>query len=320
MRKFLLASVICIVALSISGIFYPHHASAATPAYRLYVDQVQLDAKSVPVMQNGTMMVPLKTAFTALGYTTSIQSNVWSMKNNEGNYIVLTLTSKTAKVNGSKKALSTAPQKINGTAFISLKSLGQITGKVFGIDTIRYAVWLGEKPILNSFEHLWGIAPEQLKAVKDDHMFVDQSSNNSITIMQYMDTINDNPSTTYFIFYNDSLVRMIADVDVSQYNAADPYNVATMLGFYVGVKNEFSRNLGKFTKDQSFKEPQGNKQLTSLVYSMQYQSFQYQTEWKDGRTAAALQLLCDGASYSMRVTMTDTSADSTVLGVLDETL
>ncbi|WP_436669391.1 stalk domain-containing protein [Paenibacillus kandeliae] len=306
-----------------SGILIPSHASAAaTPSYRLYVDQVQLNtkSKSVPIVQNGTMMVPMQTVFTALGYTTIIRSNVWSMKNDEGRSIVLTINSKTAKVNGSKKALLTAPQKISGTAYISMKSLGQITDKTFGIDNIRSAVWLGEKPILNSFDGLWGATTEQVKSSVDYGTFVEQSSNNDVTIMKYTDTIDEIPLTLYLIFYKDALIRIVGDGDVSSYSAADPYHVATMLGVYMGAKDELSLDLGKATSDRSFKEPQGNEQFTRLVYSMQYRSFQYKTEWKDRHTAAAMQLSCDGSSYALRITITDASADSTVLRVLDETL
>ncbi|WPP41173.1 copper amine oxidase N-terminal domain-containing protein [Paenibacillus hunanensis] len=315
MKKFVLASLVFILALSISNGFYLNRVVAA-PLYRLYVNLVQIDASSASFAQNGTILVPMKSVFTALGYTISIQSNTWSMSNDEGHSMVLNMNSKHAKVNGKPQTLSIAPQIINGTAYISLTSLSKMTGEAYGVDNLRSAAWIGEKPILNPWENLWGAPSDYMKSVNHHGTFIKKISENNMTALQYREENEGVTSDVYLIFYNDKLVQITMNMHLSDF-AANAEGTAAVLHIYTKVKNGLNKVYGAASNDQSFTTPSTPKQWMQLANDMQYKPFRFQTEWTEGRTTALSQFSSDGSNHIARITVRDMSADQDVLDTAD---
>jgi hypothetical protein len=121
MKKFLLITLI-IASINVIPVF------AESPVQILF-NSKKIEMNQNPVMQNGTVLVPLRTVFEKLGLTVGWDGTTQTITGSKASLdIKLSVDNKVAYVNGEKKALTVAPQLINGNVMIPLRFVAEATG------------------------------------------------------------------------------------------------------------------------------------------------------------------------------------------------
>lgn len=123
MKKSLVASIICLLLFSLS--ITP--ATASNSGAHIFVDGVPLSSKAIS--KNGVSFVPFRELFEELKMGITYDATKGQVSGTKNNLkISFTLGSKTVYVNGEKKALQADPFTRNGTTFIPLRIVGEVTG------------------------------------------------------------------------------------------------------------------------------------------------------------------------------------------------
>ncbi|MFD0716941.1 copper amine oxidase N-terminal domain-containing protein [Paenibacillus sp. GCM10027626] len=123
MKKLLILTVVSALMLTMGTI----SAAAAAAGAHIFVDGVPIKAKSVN--KNGVSFVPFRELFERLGMGIGFDSRLKQVTGTKKDLkLTFTLGSKTAYVNGTKKALQAAPFSQNGTTYIPVRIVGESTG------------------------------------------------------------------------------------------------------------------------------------------------------------------------------------------------
>ncbi len=104
-------------------------AVASTNQITINVNGRTIVTKTAPVLQSGSVLVPLRGVLEDLGATIGFNAQTQGIVVIQGaRRVVLLLGSRDATVNGKAVRLSAAPQLIGGSAFVPLRSLAQLFG------------------------------------------------------------------------------------------------------------------------------------------------------------------------------------------------
>jgi len=127
MSKRLKTSILLTAAvLPLAGGF--NSAFAQSPSYSVTVDGTPLAfGDTPPISQGGSVLVPLRAIFEALGAKVSFANGVISAQRGQTD-LVLSLGSTEAMVNGQTKTLQVAAQSINGKTLVPLRFIGEALG------------------------------------------------------------------------------------------------------------------------------------------------------------------------------------------------
>lgn len=116
-------AIAALLVVAILGLAFPQ-LTAASNEIRVVLDGQQLSFPVPPVAEDGTILVPLRGIFEALGASVSFDSGVITAT--KGSKVVqLTLGSKTATVGGEPKLLQVPAKAIKGSSFVPLRFVGE---------------------------------------------------------------------------------------------------------------------------------------------------------------------------------------------------
>ncbi|MHB0885514.1 MAG: stalk domain-containing protein [Bacillota bacterium] len=111
------------VAVLVASIGLPSSASA-DPAIRVFLDGSQLSFPVAPVAESGTILVPLRAIFEALGATVTFDSGVITAA--KGDKVVqLTLGSATARVGQDTRQLQVPAKAVSGSTLVPLRFVSE---------------------------------------------------------------------------------------------------------------------------------------------------------------------------------------------------
>ncbi len=104
-------------------------SSATTSKIPVYINGVKQNFSSDPVNMNGSVLVPMRNLFEAVGGNVQWDDATRTVTGNRGNTNVkLSIGSNSGYVNNSQQQLNTAPQLINGNTYIPLRFLCEAFG------------------------------------------------------------------------------------------------------------------------------------------------------------------------------------------------
>ncbi|WMT41956.1 copper amine oxidase N-terminal domain-containing protein [Paenibacillus sp. D2_2] len=151
-------------------------SAAAAVSYTLYIDGKVSSAKTPVVVEKNVTLIPMKAVLTDLKYVTSVDKKTKAItaKNSAGSFITVNLGSKNAKINGANANLAAPAKTLNGTTYIPLSAVKQLTGKAIGLDASKGIAWIGEKPTENGIIPIWGGSPAQIKKELSDKVLIDE--------------------------------------------------------------------------------------------------------------------------------------------------
>ncbi|WP_096199821.1 copper amine oxidase N-terminal domain-containing protein [Bacillus sp. FJAT-45350] len=129
------------------------HASETN--VNIIVNNTAVEFSSVPIIQNGTTLVPMRAIFEAMGATVEWdqqQQRVTSQR--DGNIIELHIKSNTAYVNGESHTLVTSPQLFNGRTLVPIRFIGESFGDTVHWDNATKTVSVTTKNTSNILSKL----------------------------------------------------------------------------------------------------------------------------------------------------------------------
>lgn len=123
LKRLSIISMVCVLLFSLGVI----PVSAASKGAYIFVDGVPLKSKAVS--KNDVSFVPFRELFEKLKMEIGYDAKLKQVTGKKDKLkITFTLGSKTAYVNGQKKALQAAPFTQNGTTYIPIRIVGEATG------------------------------------------------------------------------------------------------------------------------------------------------------------------------------------------------
>ncbi|EFM11561.1 copper amine oxidase domain protein [Paenibacillus curdlanolyticus YK9] len=133
--------ILLMAAVLLLGVL-PAAASAAEPNVniKLSVGSSTLTVNGVnstiqkPIQENGTTMVPLSVITKAFGAGLKLENNKIITLTYNGTTVVLTLGSKTVKVNGKDVVLTAAPKVVNGVTMVPLRVIASAFGATLSVN------------------------------------------------------------------------------------------------------------------------------------------------------------------------------------------
>ncbi len=148
MKKFIITTaLLCLV--STTSVF----ASTSIP---VYFNSEPISLSQNPVVKDGATLVPFRGIFEALGYNVSYDSSTNTITGyNSNKKISFQIGSKTAYVNGTKKALPTAPQSLNGATMVPLRFVSEAAGHsvAWNDDTNYITIGKNNQDIIDIYEN-----------------------------------------------------------------------------------------------------------------------------------------------------------------------
>lgn len=92
----------------------------------VHLNGERMTFQAPPIRQNGSVMVPFRAIFEALGLKVEWDSKTQTIKGSKpGALIKLKLGSTTAEINGNQKKLTVAPTNIKGSTYVPLRFIGE---------------------------------------------------------------------------------------------------------------------------------------------------------------------------------------------------
>lgn len=125
-KRRVLLSILLGLAVLAASIGLPSRASA-DPAIGVLLDGSQLSFPVAPVAESGTILVPLRVIFEALGATVTFDSGVITATKG-GKVIQLTLGSATARVGQEIRQLQVPAKAVNGSTLVPLRFVSEAFG------------------------------------------------------------------------------------------------------------------------------------------------------------------------------------------------
>jgi hypothetical protein len=217
-------------------------SAAAAVSYTLYVDGKVSSAKTPVVVEKNVTLIPMKAVLADLKYVTSVDKKTKAItaKNSAGSFITVNLGSKKAKINGANANLAAPAKTLNGTTYIPLSAVKQLTGKAIGLDASKGIAWIGEKPATDNLP-VWGVTPEQFKSVAGYTNPIDEGRQGNIYMLLYQDAAEDYQEL--YVFYKNKLAKLVFYVDTSGLNEEE------ILGYYDGMFASLAEEYGQPESD-----------------------------------------------------------------------
>ncbi|WP_342478068.1 stalk domain-containing protein [Paenibacillus sp. FSL H7-0350] len=147
-----------------------------------------------PIQQNGSVMVPFRAIFEALGLKVEWDSKTQTIKGSKpGTLIKLKLGSTTAEINGNQKKLTVAPANIKGSTYVPLRFIGEaVDAKVNWLAEIQTATISTKQPFTTKDTKIqitaygdWQEIPVSMEIAGDLQLVMVSPENNTLTIRHY---------------------------------------------------------------------------------------------------------------------------------------
>ncbi|MDF2877096.1 MAG: hypothetical protein K0S30_192 [Clostridia bacterium] len=109
----------------------------------IFLNDSPISVSVNPVMENGTVLVPMRNIFEALGFNITWDSKTNSIQaSTEKTTINLTVGSSRATVNTTEKILSSVPQNINGSIMVPLRFISEAAGYAVKWDSTNKKIFI----------------------------------------------------------------------------------------------------------------------------------------------------------------------------------
>ncbi|MEC0329177.1 copper amine oxidase N-terminal domain-containing protein [Paenibacillus macerans] len=305
MKKIVYLTLTGFLAAFIGLFSFTAPTSAAAPAsYTLYVDGKLSSAKFPTVVEKNVTLIPLKPVLTDLGYTTTVDSKTKAVTatNSDGSSITVKTGSKKAQINGSDATLPAVVKTMNGTTYLPLSAIKQLTGKPIGLDASKAIAWIGDKPAKTVALPPWGATPKQMKAIFSHKQLIEEGQEGDIYALWYQEA----PDYTdeIYVFYKNKLAKWMYDLPVPNYDEAG------LISYYDGMLESLVNKYGE--PETNIAAADKNNQPIPLADGGYFMS-----EWIIGGTKITLFLKPADAGYVMNIQYVDTSVESKVKDALD---
>lgn len=308
MKKIVYLTLMGCLAITIGLFSFTPLTSAAAPvSYTLYIDGKVSSAKFPTVVENNTTLIPMKSVLSELGYTTTVDSKTKSItsKNSNGSYVTVKTGSKKAKINGSEVLLPASVKAMNGTTYIPLSVIRNLTGKAIGIDASQRIAWIGEKPTDTAPVPTWGLSPDQVKSASGQDLLIDEGGEGDIYLLLYQSQTNDTEEV--YIFYKNKLAKIAFNPNISGLDET------VLLGVYSGIYDEFTKSYGEpYEGSMALNKNTVDKYLT-LFANQGY----FISEWQAGGTKITLFLKTTDSGYIISMQYVDASLETKVNAAMD---
>ncbi|MEF2966608.1 copper amine oxidase N-terminal domain-containing protein [Paenibacillus sp. M1] len=302
----------CLAVIAGLFSFAPSIFAAAPASYTLYIDGKVSPAQFPTVVESNTTLIPMKSVLIELNYTTTVDSRTKAItaKNSTGSYITVKPGSNKADINGSEVTLSAPVKALNGTTYIPLSAVRQLTGKSIGADASQGIAWIGEKPTATAPVPAWGVALDQFKAASSQSLLIDEGGQGDIYLLLYQDSPND-PEELY-VFYKNKLAKVAFVPDVSGIDEAG------LLGYYAGMLDSIVEQYGEPVEgsnviDRDAIDQSILNQNLMLLANQGYLS----SEWNVGNTKTSLLLKATDTGYTISMQFVDASVEAEVEAAMD---
>lgn len=304
MKKFTYLTLMGCLAVLIGLFSFTTPTSAAAVSYTIFVDGSISSAKTPAVVEKNVTLVPMKAVLADLKYVTTVDKKTKAItaKNSAGSYITVNLGSKKAKINGTNVNLAAPAKTLNGTTYIPLSAVKQLTGKPIGLDASQGIAWIGEKPGTANVP-IWGLTPEQVKSAAGYSTLIDEGGQGDIYMLLYQHSMED-PEELY-IFYKNKLAKVVFSPDIS---GLDEYE---LVDFYDEAFDGLVKSYG-----QPITDIVGAYEDT-LEQIPLFDGGYYMSEWKKGDTLITLLLQGDEDGYSLSMQYVKASIEDQVEAALD---
>jgi hypothetical protein len=281
--------------------------SAASVHYTLYIDGKVAAAQLPTVVENNITLIPMKAVLTELNYTMAVDSKTKAItaRNSAGSFITVKTGSKKATINGSEVLLPALVKTMNGTTYIPLSAIRNLTGQSIGTDASWGIAWIGDKPITTDVTIPWGISPDEVKALFSDKLLIDEVGQDDIYILQYQ--VSPEGDEGISLFYKNKLAKVGYASDISDLDGA------TLVGVYAGMFDSLAKRYG---------DPVTGSDAPNLdtidQYIVHFANKGYlSSDWKVGDTKITLLLKVEGTGYVASLQYVDMNVEKQVDAALD---
>lgn len=239
MRKITYFTLMGCLAVLIGLFSFTTPTSAAAASYTIYVDGNLSSAKTPAVVEKNVTLVPIKDVLADLNYVTTVDKKTKAItaKNSAGSFITVKIGSKKAKINGSDANLAAPAKTLNGTTYIPLSAVKQLTGKSIGLDASEGIAWIGEKPTALVNFPVWGVTPKQVKSVARTSTLIDEGEQGDIHVLLYQDFADD--TQELYVFYKHKLAKLGFMPDISGYDEE------MVMEIYDGILYDLTESYGQ---------------------------------------------------------------------------
>ncbi|MDQ0088651.1 hypothetical protein J2T12_002061 [Paenibacillus anaericanus] len=299
----------CLVIFTSLFSFASSTSAAASVSYTLYIDGKVSPAKFPTVMENNSTLVPMKSVLTELNYTTTVnnQTKAITAKNSAGSIIIVKVGSKKAKINGSDMLLPASVKTMNGTTYIPLSAIKQLTGKSIGVDASQGIAWIGEKPTVADPIQIWGVTPDEVKAAAGQNLPIDEGGQGDIYLLMYQDSTKG--AEELYIFHKNKLAKLVFTPIIT----GNEDNETFLLGVYSGMFNTVVKAYGEPTKGSVDINKETLGQYLTLLSNEGYIS----SEWKVGDTKIKTLIKETDSSYTISMQYVNASVETQLNAALD---
>lgn len=307
MKKIVDLMLIGCLAILINLFSFTPLISAASVHYTLYIDGKVMPAQFPTVVENNTTLIPMKAVLTELNYTMTVDSKTKAImaRNSTGSYITVKAGSKKATINGSEILLPALVKTMNGTTYIPLSAIRNLTGQSIGADTSWGIAWIGEKPIETDITIPWGISPDEVKALFSDKLLIDEVGKDDIHILLYQGSPEGDEAVC--LFYKNKLAKVGYASDISDLDGA------TLVGVYAGMFDSFAKRYGDPVAGSDAPDLNNIDQNIARFANKGYLS----GHWKVGGTKISILLKAEGTGYVASMQYADMSVEKQVDAALD---
>ncbi|GAA0136117.1 hypothetical protein YSY43_29580 [Paenibacillus sp. YSY-4.3] len=147
-----------------------------------------------PIQQNGSVLVPFRAIFEALGLMVDWDSKTQTITGSKsGTFIKLKVGSTTAKINGKQKELTVAPFTIKGSTYVPLRFIGEaVDAKVNWLAEIQAVTIFTKQPFATKDKKVqvtaygdWSNITSSIENT-GDHQLILVSPENSMMVIQHL--------------------------------------------------------------------------------------------------------------------------------------
>ncbi|MNB80251.1 Protease inhibitor precursor [compost metagenome] len=147
-----------------------------------------------PIQQNGSVLVPFRAIFEALGLKVDWDPKTQTIKGSKpGTLIKLKVGSTTAEINGNQKKLTVAPSIIKGSTYVPLRFIGEaVDAKVDWLADIQAALIYTKQPFATKDKKIqvtgygnWRDVTSSIENTGDHQLLLSLPEQNTILIQHY---------------------------------------------------------------------------------------------------------------------------------------
>ncbi|MEK3904669.1 stalk domain-containing protein [Paenibacillus sp. FSL R7-0179] len=163
----------------------------------VHLNGERMTFQAPPIRQNGSVMVPFRAIFEALGLKVEWDSTTQTIKGSKpGTLIKLKLGSTTAEINGNQKKLTVAPANIKGSTYVPLRFIGEaVDAKVSWLAEIQTATISTKQPFTTKDKKIkvtgysdWSDVTSSVENAADRELFLISPEKSMLIISHYSKT------------------------------------------------------------------------------------------------------------------------------------